>query len=62
MGGSWCALHGDCTCRNPEVSKNDPDCPLHRPDWEEYWGKIRQKHQKEWDEYHGFKDRRPYWL
>lgn len=62
MGGSWCAFHGDCICKNRENSMNDMNCPLHRPDWEEYWSKIYKQWQREWDDYHGFKYKRPPWL
>lgn len=26
---SWCPVHGDCTCPEPNEAKNDPGCPLH---------------------------------
>jgi uncharacterized protein (TIGR02996 family) len=29
VSARWCPNCGDCTCRNPEDSLNDADCPLH---------------------------------
>jgi hypothetical protein len=28
ISATWCPVHGDCTCRDPD-DKNDDDCPLH---------------------------------
>jgi hypothetical protein len=34
IGGSWCAIHGDCTCTDEQRQGIEPhadDCPLHGP-------------------------------
>lgn len=31
ISARWCPICGDCTCRHPEESMSDEDCPLHSP-------------------------------
>ena len=48
ISAHWCPVHGDCTCRNPEDSMSDDDCPLHSPssthgepqEYETLWGPV----------------------
>ncbi len=29
VSASWCPVCGDCSCKEPEESRSDDDCPLH---------------------------------
>jgi hypothetical protein len=31
LTATWCQVHGDCACPEPEKALADPECPLHAP-------------------------------